>query len=137
MKDEIEKGERPEAPPRGGTANKSAPNASAAASSFAESTGSKSSTPRKPRTPKKGGIKAEDGNRVLTGRVGKKNNTPQKSSKVVKEESFDEDENFDIGLQTQNDLEHGSFMEAFHQVDFEDALQHQDDALQYQVTMGI
>lgn len=130
LKEEIEKGDRPEAPLRGGGANKPAPSASTAASSFAESIGTKSSTPRKPRAPKKGGIKQEDSNRVLTGRVSKNTNTPQKSSKMVKEESFDADEGFDIELDTQKDLEHNTFMETLHQVDFE-------DALQYQGTMGI
>lgn len=56
---------------------------------------------------------------------------------MVKEESFDEDENSGIGFETQTDLEPDAFMETLHQVDFEDALQHQGDALQYQVTMGI
>ena len=151
MKDEIENGKRPEAPPRGGASNKSSdPFASTEATSFAESFGSKTSTPRKPRTPKKSGIKQEPGNRVLKGRVGKNTTTTttpqQKKSSKVKEEVFDEeDENPGMEFETQKDVEpepepepDASFMEAFRQVDFEDALQHQgDDALQYQVTMGI
>ena len=130
MREEIEKGERPGAPPRGGGAKKPAPSGFTAASSFSESTGNNPSTPRKPRAPKKGGIKHEDGNRVLTGRVRKTTNTPNKSSKVVKEESFEEDGHYGIELETQEDLEHDTFMESLHQVDFE-------DALQYQGAMGI
>lgn len=130
MREEIENGKRPGAPPRGGAAKKPAPSGSTAASSFSESTGNKVTTPRKPRAPKKGAIKHEDGNRVLTGRISKTNNTPHKSSKLVKEESFDEDGNYGIELETQEDLEHDTFMEALHQVDFE-------DALQYQGAMGI
>lgn len=133
MRAEIDQGERPEAPPRGGGANKSAPAASTAASSFnsfSELTGDKVAIPRKPRTPKKAVIKHEDGGRVLTGRVGKIGNSGKKPSMVVKEEHFGEDSIFGVGHEVQKDLEHDMFMEALEKSDF-------DDVLHYAGGMGI
>ena len=133
LRAEIDKGERPEAPPRGGGGNKSAPASSTAASSFdafAESTGDKVSTPRKPRTPKKAAIKNEDGTRVLTGRVKKTKATPQKPSGMVKEEALGEDNIFGVEHQTQEDIENDPLMEELGKVNF-------DNVLQYDGEMGI
>lgn len=119
MRAEIEKGERPEAPPRGGGGSKSGLSAS-----FSESAGDKASITRKPRTPKKA-AKHEGGTRVLTGRVSKTTNTPQKPSNLVKEEAFEEESILDFEHEIQKDVEHDSFMETLNQVDYEAALQYQ------------
>lgn len=138
LRAEIEQGERPQAPPRGSAATKPTPAASTAASSFV-SVGfpdEKLSVPRKPRTPKKTVIKHENGDRVLTGRVGRNNRSPKKTADaamVVKTEPMTGEDSFlgggqEIDLQT--DAAHDAFMEALDKDDF-------DDILRYEGGMGI
>lgn len=130
LRGEIDKGERPEAPPRGGGANNPASTISTPASSFhalSEPAGKKVSTPRKQRTPKKAAIKPEDGTRVLTGRVSKTKSSPPKPPKMVKEEALGDDSIFDIGHEIQ-ELANDTFIEALDQVDFDNVL-HYDGAM--------
>lgn len=121
LRAEIEQGERPEAPPRGGAAVKLEPSGE----SFSESAGGKVTTPRKPRTPKKTAIKHEDDSRVLTGRVSKNTKSPKKTSKAVKEEVLGEESIFGYGEETQKDLEDDPLMESLGQVDFDHVLHYE------------
>ncbi len=137
LRAEIEQGERPEAPERGGAAKKStAAESMAASSSSTGILGDKVKSPRKPRTPKKAGIKQEDGGRVLTGRVGKSGGSPTKGkngSIMVKAEPMMGDDSYfgserDIELET--DLAPDTFMGALGKSDF-------DEVLRYEGGMGI
>jgi hypothetical protein len=138
LRAEIDQGERPEAPPRGVAAAKSAPAASTAASSFASSAGlpgDKPSTPRKPRTPKKTGVKLEDGGRVLTGRVNKNISSSAKAANapIVKAEPPTSEDSFFANqpdLEIETDLTSDTFIEAMAKGDF-------DDVLHYDAGMGI
>lgn len=132
MRAEIEQGDRPEAPERGCASKKSNPAASSTASSFAE----KAKSPRKPRTPKKAGIKQEDGDRVLAGRVGKSGGSPTKATNasiMVKAEPmvvFDDYFGSERNIELETDLAPDAFMEALGKPDF-------DEVLRYEGGMGI
>lgn len=139
LRAEIERGERPEAPPRGSAAAKPVPAASTAVSSFASATGlpdDKVSVPRKPRTPKKIVIKHENGDRVLTGRVRKNDRSPKKvadAAMMVKTEPRADEDSFfgdDHEINLQTDAAHDEFMEELEKAHF-------DGVLRYESGMGI